>query len=331
MPDCNKSRALYSTCITGFSFACFALAATAAVLPLWGYFTNPASAAAFGDKGHFGPWQICKESYYMTKCGDNIARFKPVLAVKVAGYFAAMGVIFLALFCLLNVLHLAMVISREKVVFSFQSTIISKLVFSLLSVLTSVMAVGIFSLQDDDKANNYQIVRGESFYMQVGLIILNLLLFVSALYDMIIARRDNGDPTVARDPTGIEATTINNPGFRDKNNLPANKTINVALTAASGNPYASISGTNGSASSVITNLSSSNGSAVPSSGVATASTATTTTTIRSPLRPSLKKPKVNHPETGLGIPNPGYSGSSPTLTRNGSVKKVRIQTQSTAV
>jgi hypothetical protein len=33
----------------------------------------------------------------------------------------------------------------------------------------------------------------------------------------------------------------------------------------------------------------------------------------------------------MGIQNPGFSGHSPTLSRNGSMKKVRIQTHSTAV
>lgn len=51
---------------------------------------------------------------------------------------------------------------------------------------------------------------------------------------------------------------------------------------------------------------------------------------RSPLRSSLKKPR---PKDGLGIQNPGYSGSnqSPHMQRSGSVKKVRIQTHSTDV
>lgn len=51
---------------------------------------------------------------------------------------------------------------------------------------------------------------------------------------------------------------------------------------------------------------------------------------RSPLRSSLKKPRNNE---GLGIQNPGFSGSnnSPRMKRMGSVKKVRIQTHSTEV
>lgn len=48
-------------------------------------------------------------------------------------------------------------------------------------------------------------------------IILNAILFIMAIYDMIFARRDGGDPTM---PTTVpnEGTTIGNPGFRERTN-----------------------------------------------------------------------------------------------------------------
>lgn len=88
------------------------------------------------------------------------------------------------------------------------------------------------------------------------------------------------------------------------------------MTDASGKPYSSV--TNGSTVSMYTAS-----TTLGSNG----STATSSVT-RSPLRSSLKKPK---PKDGLGIQNPGFSGTSPTLSRNGSTKKVRIQTHSTEV
>lgn len=88
------------------------------------------------------------------------------------------------------------------------------------------------------------------------------------------------------------------------------------MTDASGKPYSAA--TNGSTVSMHTTstILGSNGSTVDSS------------VTKSPLRSSLKKPK---PKDGLGIQNPGFSGSSPTFSRNGSMKKVRIQTHSTEV
>lgn len=85
------------------------------------------------------------------------------------------------------------------------------------------------------------------------------------------------------------------------------------MTDASGKPYS----TNG------------HGSVASMNTTATTLTGLSDSTItRSPLRSSLKKPK---PKDGMGIQNPGYSGHSPPLNRNGSQKKVRIQTHSTEV
>lgn len=91
------------------------------------------------------------------------------------------------------------------------------------------------------------------------------------------------------------------------------------MTDSSGKPYTSNSNGHGSVISMnttVTNIS--NGSTIDSS------------LNRSPLRSSLKKPRNRD---GLGIQNPGFSGSnqSPRLNRTGSVKKVRIQTHSTEV
>lgn len=93
---------------------------------------------------------------------------------------------------------------------------------------------------------------------------------------------------------------------------------NISMTDASGKPYVRSRSPNynGSLASVATmTTTTSNGSS---------------SVTRSPLRSSLKKPKPQGADA-LGIQNPGFSQGSPTLNRNGSVKKVRIQTHSTAV
>lgn len=137
-----------------------------------------------------------------------------------------------------------------------------------------------------------------------------------AIYDMLFSRRTGGDPTVSMDPAATTAaTTYNNPGFRDRGRNGGG----ISVTDASGKPYAGV--TNGSLQSMNTTLTSvSNGSTLDS-------------VTRSPLRSSLKKPRPRPQEGGLGIQNPGFSGSghSPPMNRNGSVKKVRIQTHSTEV
>jgi hypothetical protein len=142
---------------------------------------------------------------------------------------------------------------------------------------------------------------------------------VLALYDYLYSRRPGGDPTKSDnvDPTGERAVTFGNPGFRDPTRRNGS---GIAMTLSSGRPYSPPRPYSpGSPSTTMSTVTGSVGS------VATLSTNGST---RSPLRSSLKKPK---PKDGLGIQNPGFSGGSPTLSRNGSVKKVRIQTHSTAV
>ncbi|CAH0392377.1 unnamed protein product [Bemisia tabaci] len=206
-----------------------------------------------------------------------------------------------------------MVVSKEQVVMPYSSAVTTKLALALVAALLAIIAAGLFALQTDDHENDFEVTRGESFYMQIVLLILNFLLFIVALYDVMFARRMGGDPTMCnRDPTGAAATTFNNPGFREKSSMHPGG--GISMTHASGKPY--LSSTNGSVASMSTTLSS-NGS-------------TTGSVSRiGPLRSSLKKPRTQ--TDGLGIQNPGFSGTSPTLSRNGSVKKVRIQTHSTAV
>lgn len=91
----------------------------------------------------------------------------------------------------------------------------------------------------------------------------------------------------------------------------------ISMTDSSGKPYNNGHGHGSVISMNTTTTNVSNVSTVDSS------------LNRSPLRSSLKKPRNN----GLGIQNPGFSGSnqSPRFNRAGSVKKVRIQTHSTEV
>jgi len=155
--------------------------------------------------------------------------------------------------------------------------------------------------------------------LQIVAIVLTIALFVASLYDVIYSRSPGGDPTMALDASSPgSATTFNNPGFKEPRSRNG-----VSVTDASGKPYSGIrngAGTAGSVASMSTTVTSvSNGSTLDS-------------VTRSPLRSSLKKPRPR-PDPTLGIQNPGYSGSgsSPPMRRNGSVKKVRIQTHSTEV
>ncbi|KAJ1531048.1 hypothetical protein ONE63_005878 [Megalurothrips usitatus] len=289
-------------------------------------------AGAFAaERGYFGPWTVCRQlQYERERCGRNVSRFQPSGAVWASGLVAALGVALLAAFCFLSVLQLAMVSSKDRVLLKYSAAVLTKLVLAVLATLLAIIAASLFAVQTDDRGGGFRVSRGEAFYVQIILIALDFLLFVMSLYDVIFSRRLGGDPTMStRDPRGDHATTFNNPGFQERANGSG---LSVSVTDSSGKPLGSRppyprSHTNGSMTSVITSnttLSSNGGSSV--SGVSGASVVR-----HSPLRSSLKKPRPRN-EDGMGIQNPGFSGSSPTFSRNGSVRKqVRIQTHSTAV
>ncbi|XP_063911673.1 uncharacterized protein LOC135128637 [Zophobas morio] len=308
-------KPLYSTCVAVLGFICFVVGATAVGIPMWGYFDTPsARPGSDEERGYFGPWKTCKlRLYNRVWCGAETSRFRPSIAVWAAGLVAAIGVSVLGVFCFLSVIQLAMLSSKEKVMMKYSVVVITKLALGLLATLLAIAAAGLFALQADDRENNgFEISRGPGFYIQILLIVLTVILFVMSIYDVLFARREGGDPTTVAVP--MEGATYGNPGFRERSNGRG-----VSVTDASGKPYlpAASNGSMASMNTTSTTIGSTNGSTAGSSSVT-----------RSPLRSSLKKPK---PKDGLGIQNPGFAGTSPTLSRNGSTKKVRIQTHSTEV
>ncbi|XP_050583206.1 uncharacterized protein LOC126918829 [Bombus affinis] len=302
-PQRSEKRAVAARGAAGalaLSILALVLQSVTTATPTWGYFTNPDAGSA-AEKGYFGPWRQCKLLLYgRERCGQGVSRFQPVLAVWVAGLAAAAASALLAILVGLAVLQLAMASSAKRVIISYSTALIGKVALATLATSLAIVAASLFALQTDDRASSFVITRGEAFYMQLAAIALNFGVLVTAVYEGIYARR-GGDPTKIRVVGDPRAATINNPGYRE--HQPTNGG-SISMTDASGKPYVGGAG-NGSMASVATSGS--------------------VTSTASPLRSSLKKPKP------LGIHNPGFSAHSPTLSRNGSQKKVRIQTHSTEV
>nr|XP_034836382.1 uncharacterized protein LOC117992773 isoform X2 [Maniola hyperantus] len=139
-----------------------------------------------------------------------------------AGVVAVIGVSVLGVFCILSVMQLAMISSKERVGLKYTHNVMTKLALALLATLLSIAAAGLFAVQGDDKG--FYLVRGEAFYVQIVCIVINSALFIMSLYDTLFSRRVGGDPT---NPLGEpeSGTTINNPGFKEGrvygNNDPA--------------------------------------------------------------------------------------------------------------
>jgi len=309
----GQSRpALYAACVTCLGFLCFALSATAIGLPTWG---NYGSTGSYYDQnyGYFGPWRACKKLQYgREKCGSDIG-FSPSKAVYATGLLGVISCLCLGVFAILSVIQIASISSKDTVVLKYRLLVVIKLILVIVAVITALLAIIIFAIVTDDTRSGYRVTNGSAFYIELLCIVLSIFLTVLAVYDILLTRRAGGDPTMAVDPNA-PATTYNNPGFREGGRN------GISMTDASGKPYGSINGSVQSMNTTVTSVT--NGSSVGS-------------ITRSPLRSSLKKPRQPRATTtdGLGIQNPGFSGgaSSPTFQRANSIKRVRIQTQSTEV
>ncbi|CAO1409606.1 unnamed protein product [Diamesa tonsa] len=304
------TNSLYITLVSAIGFICFALTTSAIGIPYWGSFED--EYGGFGsDRGYFGPWKVCKElTYNREKCGTGISKFRPSKLVFASGICGLVSSALLGIFCILAVIQIAMISSREKVVMKYSVLVVIKLIVSLLAALTTTACATLFAIQTDDKRHNFRVTRGMSFYLEVVAVVLTISLFVMSLYDLMFSRRAGGDPTETPDVTGTRAITYDNPGYRE-----GEQNKGISMTVSSGKPYA---GSVGSMNTTLTTMS--NGSSVTDS----------TMTSRGPLRSSLKKPRI---KDDFGIQNPGFHGTnqSPHFERKGSVKKVRINTHSTEV
>lgn len=62
----------------------------------------------------------------------------------------------------------------------------------------------------------YALSRGWTFFVQMLVIMLEVLLTLASAYDFVLSRRLGGDPTFySRDPSGTNALTYSNPSFAD--------------------------------------------------------------------------------------------------------------------
>lgn len=129
------SSSLYIASITAISFICFALSCAAVFLPIWGYFED-ANGGFGADRGYFGPWKVCKElTYNREKCGspENVSRFRPSNFVFASGITIVVSTISLGIYCILSVIQIAAISSREKIVMTYSSLVMSKLILSSIA------------------------------------------------------------------------------------------------------------------------------------------------------------------------------------------------------
>lgn len=124
------TSSLYIALITAISFICFSLSCAAVFLPVWGYFEE-VNAGYGAERGYFGPWKVCKELYNRDRCGDVNTRFRPSFLVFTGGIMIVISTISLGIYCILSVIQIAAISSREKIVLRYSALVSLKLLLSL--------------------------------------------------------------------------------------------------------------------------------------------------------------------------------------------------------
>lgn len=154
---------------------------------------------------------------------DNcfIGAYRPSAdAIYVAGLLATFACIAFGLYCVLCILQIAMISSREKVVMRYTTLVVLKLLLALVGSVLALIAVIMFGVTADNSRGQFTVTRGASFYVQLTVVVLAICLAMLAVYDLILARKPSGDPTMLPTVSGGRSgrstpTTVVNPGYRD--------------------------------------------------------------------------------------------------------------------
>lgn len=128
------TSSLYIALITAISFICFALSCASVFLPIWGYFEDSNGGFA-ADRGYFGPWKVCKElTYNREKCGsaESVSRFRPSGFVFASGIMIVVSAVATGIYCILSVIQIAAISSREKIVMSYSTLVTTKLILAIV-------------------------------------------------------------------------------------------------------------------------------------------------------------------------------------------------------
>jgi len=232
----SQTKATFSGATAFLGVLSLIITIISVAVPHWGSF-GPGGQSYYqagytsqDNRGHFGPFQVCKYLTYYSYCGGNTI-YQPSTWIKVAGICGVATILALGLFSLFSILHVAMQLQRKEIWISFKRDVFAKLVTASLAVLANFGAV-IFgavelSIAGRNKPIAYKI--GVCYYLQIFLIFVNALLVILSF---LSNKRANKLPLhiVSRPGRPSENSY-------DQNNHQHNGSNGVSMTTSSGVPY----------------------------------------------------------------------------------------------
>jgi len=228
----SQTKATFSGATAFLGVLSLIITIISVAVPHWGTF-GPGGQSYYqagytsqDNRGHFGPFQVCKYLTYYSYCGAQTI-YQPSTWIKVAGICGVATILALGLFSLFSILHVAMQLQRREIWISFKRDVFAKLVTASLAVLANFGAVIFgaieFSIAGRNKPIAYKI--GVCYYLQIFLIFVNALLVILSF---LSNKRANKLPL----------NIVARPGRPSENSYDQHNGSNgVSMTTSSGVPY----------------------------------------------------------------------------------------------
>jgi len=199
----GSNKATFSATVVLLGIVSFILGIIAVAVPYWGHFRPQYAAAGsqysnYGTRwqdnsGFFGPFNKCMytNSGFRKICGDTNVRYQVEVYMKIAGICGVVAVISTALFCLFSGLHCAMQVNNKHIGLKYKKNVFLAFLSAIIADMATVAAVGIAAPQFTSRRQEYRSELGACFYIEIVLIVFNLLLAVLSFLSYRKARKTN--------------------------------------------------------------------------------------------------------------------------------------------
>merc|ERR1719419_1480095 len=200
----EETRAGFSGAIVLVAIISFVMSVIALAIPYWGVF-RPQSASrsdyatygagSYENSGFFGPWLKCQygSNRFSQICGKSV-RYQVEVYLRIGGVCAIVQVASTALLSIFSGLHCAMIINNKNIIIKYSTNIF----LSFLSAVVAGMNVNpsTSSNQFESEPPQFMLRKGEyltqpgaSYYIEVCLIFINILLTVVTYLSYAKARK----------------------------------------------------------------------------------------------------------------------------------------------
>jgi len=197
--EAGESRATFSGAVVLLGIVSFVLGVIAVAVPYWGHFRPPGAAQQYGtsyfgqpdNSGFFGPFNKCQyqSGGYIKNCGPTV-KYQIQVYLRIAGVCGIVAVVATAAFCLFAGLHCAMQVNNKHIGLKYSKNVFLAFLSAVIAEIATLFAVAIAAPQFI-KRQQFVSELGSCYYIEITLLLFNLLLCVLSYLSYTRARKTN--------------------------------------------------------------------------------------------------------------------------------------------